>query len=83
MELKDTTQDMLSDDYKRRFLAEYNQLHIRIRHLSIMIDKWERKLLETSPTVSISIYKRQLSAMKEYREVLRLRAGLDDIEIGG
>lgn len=30
IEYKDTIEDMLSDDYKRRMRAEYNQLCIRI-----------------------------------------------------
>ena len=38
MELEDTIEDMLSSDYKRRFIAEYNQLKIRYDKLRNMVD---------------------------------------------
>ena len=38
MELKNTVDLMLSDDYKDRFKAEYYQLSIRFKKLKNMVD---------------------------------------------
>jgi lysozyme family protein len=41
MELKETVEMMLSDDYKERFRAEYNQLDIRCNKLRSMLKRWD------------------------------------------
>lgn len=49
MELKDTVDLMLSDDWKDRLKAEYMQCLIRIRKLQAALqnqmDSWEREVL--------------------------------------
>lgn len=39
MELKDTVNSMLSEDYRERFIAEYWQVKIRYDRLKAFIDK--------------------------------------------
>lgn len=41
MKLLDTIPDMVSSDYKKRFIAEYNQIDIRYKKLCNMMDKYE------------------------------------------
>lgn len=41
MELKDTVNGMLSDDYKERFVAEYQQTKIRYEKLKKFCDRIE------------------------------------------
>ena len=43
LELKDTIEGMISDDYKERFIAEYNQVKIRVAKLESMITKYYKK----------------------------------------
>ena len=46
MELKDTVDLMLSEDYKDRVKAEYYQLKIRIEKLEAMLKKYDEGTLE-------------------------------------
>lgn len=46
IELKDTVEMMLSDDWKERFKAEYWQLCIRIRKLKETLEKFRRDEIE-------------------------------------
>ena len=70
MELKDTVEMMLSDDYKERFRAEYWQLKIRYDKLRKMVDNWDNTIYAESslsitymlmdlniPTISFTITK--------------------------
>ena len=41
IELKDTVEDMLSDDPKNRLVAEFNQLTIRFNELRTFLKKYE------------------------------------------
>ena len=42
MVLSNTVDKMLSEDYKERFIAEYQQLSIRHDGLSKMLDNWDK-----------------------------------------
>ena len=42
MELKDTVQQMLSEDYRDRFKAEYYQVKIRYDKLVDMLNRWDK-----------------------------------------
>ena len=79
MELKDTVEMMLSDDYKERFKAEYWQLRIRYDKLQKMVDNWEN--LDFTPTCAYSTYVCQLSAMEDYITVLKSRAEQEGIKL--
>lgn len=81
MELKDTVEMMLSNDYKERFKAEYWQLKIRHDKLQKMVDNWNR--LDFTPTCEYSTYACQLLAMEDYMAWLRYRAEEEEeVELG-
>ena len=79
MELKDTVEMMLSNDYKERFKAEYWQLKIRHDKLKKMVDNWEN--LDFTPTCSYKTYVCQLLAMEDYMALLRNRAEQEEVEL--
>ena len=74
MELSDTIKDMLSDSHEERFMAEYNQLTIRINKLAAMLDKYENKQLDFKLNCPVIFLYQQLSHMIAYQQVLRNRA---------
>ena len=73
----DTISDMLSDDYKRRYKAEYKQLCIRIDRLTNYI----KHNIALDNSLEISLKDRQLMAMIEYKNILELRAQIEDIPL--
>ena len=79
MELKDTIEMMVSDDYKERFRAEYYQLVIRYNKLKAMIEKWDNGTLEFKPTCPRSTYNLQIKAMTDYIAVLEARAVMENV----
>lgn len=81
MELKDTIEMMLSDDYKERFKAEYYQLKIRHDKLQKMVENWYK--LKFTPTCPFSTYVCQLSAMEDYMVILESRAEQEGIKLDG
>lgn len=81
MELKDTATLMYSEDYKERFLAEYHQVNIRYQKLRNMVDKWNIGTLEFTPTCPRPTYDFQLKAMKEYLDILIIRAKIEGIDL--
>jgi hypothetical protein len=80
MELKDTVEMMLSNDYKERFKAEYWQLKIRYDKLQNMVNNWDK--LNFTPTCAYSTYICQLLDMEDYMIVLRSRAKQEGVELG-
>lgn len=81
MELIDTVEDMLSDDYKQRFLAEVEQLWIRQDRLSVMLEKWDNGTLPFTPTVPREVYDKQMDGMRLYMQTLRERAEIEGVKI--
>jgi hypothetical protein len=79
MELKETVEMMLSDDYKERFRAEYNQLVIRYNKLKAMLTKWDNERLEFTPSCNRGLYNFQVRAMADYIAVLESRAQIEGI----
>lgn len=79
MELEETIEDMLSSDYKRRFIAEYNQLKIRCDKLRKMVDNWDN--LNFKPTCEKEIYELQLYFMLGYLGILNNRAEIEGIDL--
>ena len=79
MELKDTVEMMLSNDYKERFKAEYWQLKIRHDKLQKMVDNWDK--LDFRPTCTYNTYVCQLLAMETYMALLRNRAEQEEVEL--
>lgn len=70
-----------SSDYKERFIAEYHQLRIRVNKLKDMLDKWDQGKLDFTPKTPKTIFVSQYSHMVEYLEILKVRAGIEDIDV--
>ena len=81
MELKDTIDMMLSEDYKERFKAEYHQTKIRYEKLHRMCIKYEAATLDFEPACSLELLKAQKAAMGQYLQQMEIRAELEDIEL--
>lgn len=81
MELRDTVDGMLSDDYVERFKAEFRQLHIRAERLGKMLRDYEDGSLGFTPKCGAELLYRQLSAMRDYELVLARRATVENISL--
>lgn len=81
MELKDTVELMNSEDYKKRFKAEYYQTKIRYEKLHKMIIKFEANTLTFEPKCSEGILKQQAYFMGNYLRTLEIRAEMESIEL--
>ncbi len=81
VEMKDTVELMLSDNYVDRFKAEYYQLKIRYEKLKVMLDKWDSGQLEFTPTCDRGVYAEQIVAMEKYLDILADRAEIERIEL--
>lgn len=79
MELKDTIDMMLSEDYKERFKAEYYQLVNRRKGLMTMLEKNDTS--ENKSACTKDIYKAQLDAMENYIAMLEIRAYFEKIDL--
>ena len=79
MELKETINLMTSADYKERFKAEYYQVKIRYEKLKNMYDNWDK--LNFTPTCPREIYTYQIRAMKEYLDMLVIRAKIEGVDL--
>lgn len=79
-----TAIEMMSRDYKSRFIAEYNQLKERYIRLRGMCDKWDKEGVEGlgfTPTCPRDIYTIQMNIMEKYMSILEDRAQLEKIEL--
>ena len=81
IELVDTADMMLSEDYKERFKAEYHQLNIRAEALRTMLYDWEVGKLKFTPICDYGFLYKQFQLMDEYRMILRVRAQIEGIEL--
>lgn len=81
IELKDTVALMTSDDYKDRFEAEFEQLDTRRVKLERMIKKYKAGKLDFTPACPVELLERQLKAMSEYLQCMKLRAEIEGIEV--
>lgn len=77
MELKDTIEDMISDDYIRRYKAEYRQLVIRIDKLT----KYVKHYINSDSFIEQQLKAQQLEAMIHYRNILEMRANINNIKL--
>ena len=80
MELKDTINLMMSDDYKERFKAEYHQLKYRLEKLNALIIK-KSIHPEEVPETSFLMLKQQAIIMEAYLKCLDDRARLENIQV--
>ena len=81
MELRNTIEDMLSNDYKKRFKAEYNQLKIRHEKLHRMVIQYEAGTLPFPATCPLSALRSQEMAMESYLYALEIRAEIEKIDL--
>lgn len=81
MLLQETCKLMISDNYKDRFIAEYNQLTIRIKDLNSMRYKYKKGLLNFTPHCSYDLLNGQLKVMLLYKTYLEERALIENIVI--
>ena len=79
LQLDDTVDLMLSEDYRSRFKAEYLQTKIRYEKLHNTIVKYEANTLDFSPNCPLDLLKSQASAMGNYLYTLEIRAELEHI----
>lgn len=79
--LKNSTNYMNSDDWKKRFIAEYAQLVTRIdKLLDIFWEDDEEEKIETfdCPKELLSL---QIDKMNDYRQILDIRAEIYGIDM--
>lgn len=85
MELKDTSKQMVSEDYKERFKAEYYQLKIRYEKLKHFCNRIEAsELTMTSAPAHDCPYhmlREQQRCMGEYLHILEVRAIIENVEL--
>lgn len=81
MELNETIDLMISEDYKDRFKAEYFQVKTRFDKLCAMYSHMKNGTLDFEPTCPIEIYTKQLDAMAQYIDILEKRARLEGINL--
>lgn len=81
MILAETINGMVSENYKERFIAEYQQLSIRYNGLKKMLDNWHKGQLAFTPTCPRSTYDLQIEAMSDYKAVLEARAVMEGIDL--
>lgn len=79
--LLDTVEQMLSSDYRNRFVAEYRQLKIRYQKLHRMVVCYEAGTLDFTPDCPLDLLKKQKAAMGEYLYCLELRAEIEKISL--
>lgn len=79
-----TSVNMLSRDYKSRFIGEYCQVKERYIRLRAMCDKWDKEGVEGlgfTPTCPRDLYGVQMNIMEKYMSILEDRAQLENIEL--
>lgn len=81
LELKDTVEMMLSDDYKERFKAEFYQTQTRFLKLEEMVKKYKAGTLDFEPKSRLITLDEQLMYMYRYLRVLAGRAKREGIEL--
>ena len=81
MELKDTMELMVSENYKDRFKAEYYQAKIRYKKLHKIIIKSQAGTLDFELSCPPEILEKQACFMGNYLKALEIRAKIEKIEL--
>lgn len=81
IDLVHTVNDMTSDDYERRFIAEYYQAKIRYDKLDRMTVKYEAGTLDFKPKCSLELLLKQKAIMGNYLRTLKIRAEIEGITL--
>ena len=70
------------EDYKIRFINEYNELKIKTGKLENLLKGYKAGTLNFTPTCSYELLNTQLMIMKSYLAILEERARLEFVELG-
>ena len=81
MILADTVENMVSGSYKERFIAEYEQLCIRLLKLDNAIEAFEGEGLDFEPDSPLELLKVQADTMRNYKAILEKRAVYENIDL--
>lgn len=81
MELADTIEGMLSNDYKERYKAEYQQVKIRKDKLEKLIDSYNNNTITFKLDTPIELLIRQHYIMRDYLFTLGVRAKIEGINL--
>jgi len=81
--LKATVDDMLSEDYKTRLIAEYKQVSIRLDALDRILDDLDKGQLTFTLNCPVSVLYDQWSIMKKYKTILEDRFIYEDVDVEG
>lgn len=68
-------------EYQVRFLNEYNELKVRTFRLKNMLTKYKKGELDFKPDCSYELLHEQYIYMKQYLDVLKRRARIENIDI--
>ena len=79
--LESTIDGMLSVDYKKRFIAEYNQVKIRLKKLDKTLSDYHDGTLKFKLDSGIELLTFQSNAMNRYLQILEERALREDISL--
>lgn len=80
-QLNETINWMKSDDYKKRFKAEYYQTKIRYEKLHWLINKYDANKLDFQLSTGIEMLRMQQRCMGEYLHILEVRSLIENIEL--
>ena len=84
-DLKDTIEQMTSEDYKERFKAEYLKTRIRWEKLKNFCNRIEAAEMmnkeQPKHDCPVWLLRDQQKAMGEYLHILELRAVIEEIEL--
>lgn len=69
------------ENYKIRFMFEYNGLHIRILKLERLLKRWDDNELDFEPDSPRYILEKQLEYMRGYLHILEKRAEYENIDL--
>ena len=69
------------EDYKTRFINEYNELKERYCKLNKILVKEEADTLDFQLTCPIYLLKAQLEVMRTYLHILEVRAELEEVDL--
>ena len=76
-----TVDDMFSNDWKRRFKAEYDQLSLRLARLYNTIEFADKNQMGGTLYAQIGVLKIQACVMSTYKRILEERAKLVGLDL--
>lgn len=81
-DLSETSAGMSSNDYKDRFVAEYDQVCYRLDRLAALLEQYHAGTLTFTPVCPYDLLMDQYEIMTDYRLILEERAKIEGIDLG-